>query len=62
MVYLLSKEEMDNDKEYSLQDYKVVIPSDDFYNVIKCVHLPNHYKAHILVHRMNEAHGQSIPS
>ena len=50
MVYLLSKEEMDNDREYSLQDYKVVVSSDDFYNAIKYIHLPNHCKAYILAH------------
>ena len=50
MVYLLSKEEMDDDREYLLQDYKVVVPLDDFYNAIKYVHLPDHCKAHTLAH------------
>ena len=45
---------MDNGREYSLQDYKVVVPSDNFYNAIKCVHLPNHCKARILAHWINE--------
>ena len=53
---------MDDDKEYSLQDYKVVVPSDDFDNAIKCIHLPDHCKAHILAHQINEAYGQSILS
>ena len=62
MVYLLSKEEMDNNREYSLQDYKVVVLLDNFYNVIKYVHLPDHCKACILAHWINEVHGQSILS
>ena len=41
---------MDDDREYLLQGYKVVIPSDDFYNAIKCIHLPDHCKACTLVH------------
>ena len=56
IVYLPSKEEMDDNKEYLLQDYKVVILSDNFYNAIKCVYLPNHYKARTLAHRINKAY------
>ena len=48
---------MDDNKEYSLQDYEVVIPSDDFYNAIKCIHLPDYYKARILVYQMNKVYG-----
>ena len=35
MVFLLIKYKIDEDKEYTLEDYKVIIPMDKFFDVIK---------------------------
>jgi len=57
---LPKKYEIDKNKECTLEDYKVVVPVDKFFDIIKQIHLPDHCKARTLRARVVDKHGISI--
>ena len=60
--FLPTKYKINEDKEYMLEDYKVIIPADKFFNIIKWIYLLDHCKAHTLRARVVDKYGVSIPT